>query len=195
VPQYLPLSTLDLQNEPLHMRSQLLPELVHLEDPAWTVMRDFRIKGAFSIAPNESIDNALQEMKIQGIHVLLVTNTTNQILGIISIEDILGEKPIKIIQQRRIQRHKVEVKMVMSPTEKVILLDSQEIQSAKVGNIVSTLKETGHHYALVVHLHPEKQHYEISGLFNSSQISRQLHMDLASRDSDYSIADNIKKNT
>ena len=186
--QYQPLNTLQLNPKSLSIRCQRLPELVHLEDPAWSVMRDFRVESPTLIRPHESIDNALMEMKIQGTHILLTTDTKGNLHGIISTEDILGKKPITITQSRRIERQQITIEMIMSPINEILFIDTATVQSSKVGNIVNTLKKHNKHYALVVHQPEGLSDYQITGLFSTSQISKQLHMEIAAKESHYSIS-------
>ena len=186
--QYKDIESLSIDPINLKVRYQALPELVHLDDPAWTVMRDFRLDPPQIIPPNESIDNALMEMKIQGTHLLLVADTKGSLHGILSTEDILGEKPITIIQSRRIERPLISLEMIMSPIDEVVIFDIDTVQKTKVGNVVETLKKHNRHYALVVQSHDNNSNYQLIGLFSTSQISKQLHMEIASKDSETSIS-------
>ena len=60
----------------------------------------------------------------------------------------------------------------------IIAFDLQSVEEARVGNIVTTLKAHSQHYALVIE--NENNQHIIRGLFNTSQISRQLHHEIAS---------------
>jgi CBS-domain-containing membrane protein len=173
--QYNELDTLNIDQEKLFTRSQSLPELVHLDDPAQLVMHDFNIQGPDLILAKESIDDALKEMQIHNTHILLVTNSDNSLIGIISSTDILGEKPITIIESRRIERQQITVSMIMQTIDQILLIDSDLIRSTKVGNIVNTLKRHQSEYALAVYHNDNKKQLETSGLFDISQISKQLH--------------------
>lgn len=96
-----------------------LPDVVHLDDPALSVMMDlFRIQPAV-VEEQDTLDEALNELKVKEVHLLLVVNATNQLVGLIGSEDLLGEKPIKIIQHRRISRDKVVVSMLMTSITQV----------------------------------------------------------------------------
>ena len=154
-----------------------LPELVHLDDPALTVMHDFSVTLPRTISPHEPIDDALNEMKIHGVHLLLVMEN-NHIIGVISTEDILGDKPIRFIQLSRLNRNQVLVKHVMVPLDEITAFDIEEVEQARVGNIVATLKVLHKHYALVLHDDTHQQRQWIRGIFTTSQISKQLHMDI-----------------
>ena len=177
--RYEPLRTIQLSPRNLFLRSQQLPEIVHLDDPAFAVMTDFAQAPPRMISPHESMDGALNEMKVYGVHLLLVQETAGNIVGVIGSEDILGEQPIKIIQERRINRSQVTVKMLMSPLNKIAAFDMHTLEFAKVGHIVITLKKLRVHYALVISNENGNDRQTLRAIFTTSQISRQLHMDIS----------------
>ena len=177
--KYETLPTTSLPKEGVILPTHEMPELVHLDDPAFSVMTDFNRMTPHTIAPNETMDDALNEMKVKGVHLLLVINKQGNIKGIIGSEDILGEKPIQLIQQRRVHRSQVLVKMIMVPLDQISAFDCEVIEHARVGNIVNTLKALQTHYVLVVKINADKKTQLILGLFTTSQISKQLHMDIA----------------
>jgi CBS domain containing-hemolysin-like protein len=118
-------------------------------------------------------------MEILGVHLLLVINEEGHFQGILSSEDVWGEKPIKMIQERRIHRDQVLVRTIMVPYSEITAFDFDLIKSAKVGHIVKTLSEHKQHYALAVSPCTETQVQLIRGIFTASQISKQLHIDIA----------------
>jgi CBS-domain-containing membrane protein len=177
--KFEPIQPVKLVTDQAILPSYKLPEIVHLDDPASSVMHDFNFIPPQTIAATKNIDDALNDMKTKGVPVLLVTHeNTNQLKGIIASEDILGEKPIKIMQNNRIDRNKIKVDMVMAPIKTIIAFDMQSVEEARVGNIVTTLKAHSQHYALVIKNEGKQQ--ILRGLFNTSQISRQLHHEITS---------------
>jgi len=186
--EVLPTIQIDTNNAKLSSHS-VLPELVYLDDPALTVMIDFNIFPAQTISADVSIDDALNKMKIEGVHLLLVINDTGDILGIVASEDILGEKPIMIQQERRIDRNQILVSMIMTPANKIIAFDINTVKDFKVGHIVNTLKSFQQHYALVAKISDKDNNQIIRGLFNTSQISKQLHMDIANSSANSTVSD------
>ena len=172
------LRTIKLSPENTYLRSRQLPELVHLDDPAFVVMTDFSQIPPRTVEPNESIDNALNEMKLHGVHLLLVQNGDDNIIGVVGSEDLLGELPIKISQERRLKRSQILIKMVMTPLNQICAFDMHTLERAKVGNIIVTLKSLRMHYALIIS--NENNHRQtLRGIFTTSQISRQLHVDIS----------------
>lgn len=159
--------------------SHHLPELVHMDDPALSVMTDFTLSPVRTVLPTDSMDHAISEMEIAGVHLLLVLNEENHFQGIISSEDVWGEKPIKLLQERRVPRDQILVRAIMVPYTEITALDLSLIKSSKVGHIVKTLSTHKTHYALCVTPSAENTDIQIiRGIFTASQISKQLHADI-----------------
>lgn len=156
------------------------PEVIHLEDPALDALVDFKIMFPVTVSPRTSISAALIDMKVGGVHLLLVTDEKEKVVGLISSEDILGEKPVKIIQERRLSRNDIEVAAIMTPQQKIIAFDRYELRYAKVGDIIETLHKYQQHYALVVEVNTETQQQTVCGLFSSHRLSKQLGQDITS---------------
>lgn len=156
------------------------PEIVHLDDPAVHVMTDFKQANAVIIHPEATISEAGMEMRVCHTHLLLVTNKDNLVIGLISSEDILGEKPLAVTRERQIRRDEILVRMVMTRQEQIVAFDSDNVRYAKVGNVVQTLHEAKQHYALVVEIEPTNSKQIVRGLFSLSQISKQLGFDVTS---------------
>lgn len=171
----LPTQTLNQQVELLHPYEP--PAVAHLNDPALHVMEDFKYTRAVTIKPQAAIDEALAEMKACDVKVLLVVED-GQVVGLISSEDILGEKPIKLMQERRLQRNELLTQMVMTPQQEIITFNIIDLRHAKVGNIIETLRSLKQHYALVIQQDETTQSDKIRGLFSTSALSQQLSFDV-----------------
>lgn len=178
--KYEALPTTTIQTNSTMLNANELPELVHMDDPAMSILIDFTKTPPYIIKPNETLDHAINEIEINQTHLLLVINNDGFFEGIISSEDVWGEKPIKLIQERRIHRDQVTVKMIMTPLSEITALDFGVIQSAKIGNIVKTLSLHKQYYVLVTSSSTNQQAPIIRGIFTAIQISKQLHTDIAS---------------
>lgn len=176
--QYEELPTLTLDPEKTTLCTDVLPEVMHMDDPALAVMMDFSQAPPKTIHEDSPIDDALNLMKIHGVHLLFVTNNSDQPIGVIASEDLLGEGPIKIQQERRIPRSKIPVKALMEKLNDIPALDIDVVTNFKIGNIVNTLKAHHRHYAVVIKNNGGDQ--KIRGIFTTSQISQQLHMQISS---------------
>lgn len=177
--KYEALPTIPVLPNGTMLRAQQLPELVHLDDSALSVMTDFTVTPPHTINPEDTMDHAIKEMEVSGVHLLLVMNNERHFLGVISSADVWGEKPIQLIQERRVHREQVLVKMIMVPYTEITALDFLIIKTAKVGHIVKTLSEHKKHYALAISKNGGHPVQMIRGIFTASQISQQLHQDSA----------------
>jgi len=152
---------------------QRLPERVRAESPAIDVLTDFNKVAALTIGPCATIDQANQRMISSGVRLLLVTDQYNAIMGIITATDISGEKPLKYLKEVGGKREDIFVRDIMTAQEKLEVLYMVDVENAKVGDIVETMKRVGRQHALVIDLDEKKQQV-VRGLFSTKQISKQL---------------------
>lgn len=177
---YHPLSTTSLKPGVTYLHPLEPQEVVHWEDQATHAMVDFKYVKAEIIGPDAPIDSALHAIKKCSFHVLLVVDTEHRILGLISAEDLLGEKPLKVIEHRRLSRADISAHMVMIPKHDILTIDLETLRHAKVGHVVQTLRAHKQHYALVVKIDETTDTQVVRGLFSSPLISKQLGIDVMS---------------
>ena len=152
---------------------QVLPPRVGLDDPAAAVMTDFAKATAFTIDPDVSVDGAARVMRRRRVHLLLVVDVDNHVLGIVTSNDFGGEKTLQCISARGIAREDALVRDIMTPQERIEVIDMDDVQHAHVGHVVATLKATGRRHAAVVDTDAEGRQY-LRGLFAASQLEAQL---------------------
>lgn len=153
-------------------------EVAHLEDAAINVMTDFKHANAFTIGPESPLLEATMEMRVCHTHMLFVTDPEQKIIGLITTEDILGEKPLKVSLERQIRRSDILVRMVMTRQPNIVAIDINDLRHAKVGNIVETLHELKQHYALVIETDKTDGKQIVRGLFSLWDISKRVGEDL-----------------
>lgn len=156
-----------------HKPRQALPERVTMDDPMSAVMTDFKVVTAYTIFPLETIEAAREKMIHRGVRMLLVVDDLNHILGLITSTDLTGEKPMQVVQTQGIRHSDVMVKDIMTPRERLEVLCMEDMQTACVGDIVTTLKAHGRQHALAVERTQDRGQI-LRGLFSISQINRQL---------------------
>lgn len=165
---YHALATITLEAPCTSTQPVELPPIIHVDDPAANTFVDFERHRPPLISTFRSLDDARAEMDLFGLPVLLVADPEKNVIGIITSEDILGEKPVKLSQEKRIPRSEIEVEMIMTPLREVPTLDAQDLTHAKVGHIIQTLREVNQHTLLV------KEKDKLKGFFSASIISNQL---------------------
>lgn len=173
-----PLSTFHLSEHNHYMSPPSLPELVHLDDPATDILINFETQRPAITHPKSLIDDAMVEMKAHGAHMMLVVDDFT-VQGVISSEDILGEKPMQIIQERRIKRSEIFVRAVMTPREKLVAISYHDLIHSKVGHILATLNLSKHHYLIVVDKKEGVENETVHGLIYLYDILKRLDKNLA----------------
>lgn len=169
--QSLPLLLLNEDNHYSH--PPVLPELVYLEDPALDVLINFETQQPAITHPKTHINIAKFDMKVHGSHIMLVVED-DVVVGAISSEDILGEKPMQIVQERRIKYDEILVRAIMTPREKLATIRYQDLSHAKVGHVLATLNEAAQHYLIVVDSEDSSSHQTVHGIIYLYDILKRL---------------------
>jgi len=149
------------------------PRRVGPDDPALEVMTDFRQVRAITVAPGAPMDYARQRMRANGVHLLLVVDERNVLLGLITSTDIEGDKPVRLVHDRGLRRTEITVGDVMTPRERLEVIPIEAVRGAHVGHVVATLKAVGRQHAMVVDRDAHGRQ-RVRGLFAVSQLNRQL---------------------
>lgn len=165
---------------PLQPRSTFLPTtqqltLVQLDSPAMMVMTDFATVTPVTVTPQTPIDVALGKMKTAGVRLLFVINDIDEIIGLITARDILGERPIQYTQQTRVARAGISVAAIMTPQADIQVLDAARLETSLVGDIVATLHALERQHALVAKFDAATGTHHVIGMFSTTRISRLLH--------------------
>ena len=159
------------------LQSQTSALRVQVHSPATDVMTDLSRVVAVTIATGASIDVAHQAMITHGVRALFVVDDAGVILGIITANDIFGEKPIQIAQDRGVRHVEVLVSEVMTPADVLEAMELQDVLQVRVGDIVETLKRSGRQHALVIEsgsADATSATRTVRGIFSLTQIARQL---------------------
>ena len=154
---------------------QNLPEQVSLDSPALDVMTDLSKVTAEAVSANVSVDDAEEKMIASGVRLLFVINQLNQVIGIVTSKDLSGERILSRINDSHTARKDLIVRDIMTPQHKIEVLEMGDVATARVGDIVATLKRMGRQHALVVD-HAADGRQSVRGLVSTSQISKQLGM-------------------
>ncbi len=157
-----------------HQPTQSLPARLNLESPAQECMTDLKHVCAATIEPEAILDAANQTMIERGVRLLLVVDRLRLVLGLITANDILGEKPLLFTQERGIKRQDVLVRDIMTPQHQLEVLKMENVLRARVGHLVATIKKSGRQHAVVVDVSAADKPQKLRGIFSVTQVARQL---------------------
>ena len=153
--------------------TQAVLDRVRIDSPAVDVMTDLTKVTAVIILPGDTVDEAHRRMIQRGVRLLLVVDADRRVHGILTANDVLGEKPVQTAVQQGVHRSDVQVRDIMTPRAALEALDIREVQGATVGHIVATLKAAGRQHTLVVDQDATGRQ-RVRGMFSATQIARLL---------------------
>jgi CBS-domain-containing membrane protein len=148
-------------------------QAVTMDSPALSVMTDLTQVSAAVVDAAQSMDAAHEFMMQRGVRMLLVLDAERRLAGLVTATDILGEKPVELVHDRRMKHSEITVADLMTPADRLDAFDIATVQAARVGQVVASLKEARRHHALVIQRNAEGAR-EVRGIFSLSQVARQL---------------------
>jgi CBS domain-containing protein len=158
-----------------HRPTQATASRVDVESPATQVMTDLVRVSPATIRPQAPLAGANQFMITRGVRLLLVVDEAEIVLGVITATDLLGERPMVVATDRGLRRDELTVADVMTPAAQVEVIALADVQGARVGHVLETLRRAGRQHALVV-----DGDGMVRGIFSISQVARQLGITLPS---------------
>ena len=167
----------NLPHELLAPRTSILQQQVldtapvALEDSAKLVYTDFTYVRPFSISPTATIDQINARMIACGVRLLFVTEADAVLQGLVTATDLLGEKPVRYIQEHGGTHEEILAQDIMTPLSQLETLRKADVLKASVGDIVKTIETAGRQHMLVCHTH-ENGEQTVIGLLSSSHIEK-----------------------
>lgn len=149
---------------------------LHADSDAQGAMTDFDDEHAVVIGPEVGIDHALADMMRHGVRALIVVQEA-QMIGLITAQDILGEKPLHYLTTACTHdsclRKDVLVADIMTPVAALALIDIGVLQAARVGDLEQTFHAHDVTHLLVVQ-DAGASSCRLRGLVSRSRLARQL---------------------
>lgn len=142
---------------------------VTLLSPALDVITDLTEVKAASTRPSITLREAEQIMIYQGVRMLFVVTEMPTVEGLITSTDLRGAKAMNVVNERRCHWDELIVADVMTELERLDAIDYAAMGSARVGNVIATLKQFGRNHLLVV-----DEGRRVRGVISRAQIERQL---------------------
>jgi CBS domain containing-hemolysin-like protein len=147
---------------------------IRAQDPAVSVMTDFREHSSVTVAENATIDAALDHMKHAGVRCAFVIDKERRVvLGLVTAYEIMGEKPMRHMQALGMPRSQVLVRDLMVRVADWHTLNFENLNGATVASLNQILEETGHTHLPVTET-SVKGEVVIRGVFSAAKIRRLL---------------------
>lgn len=177
--EFQPLPTISLPRTTDLVRPSERPHSpVTLLSPALSVVTDLRVVNPVCINADAGLREAHQLMVSSGIRLLFVEDHSHSLVGLVTAVDLLGERPIKRMQEHGKPHAEILVQDVMTPRAHLDALRLEDLAAARVGELVATLRHLGRQHALVVDVNPDNGHQQLCGLISTTHMARLLGMPL-----------------
>lgn len=148
--------------------------LIGAESPAIEAMTDLARVSAATIGADAPLADANSTMIARGVRLLLVTGDGGRLQGLVTVRDILGERPMQLAQARGVKPGELSVATLMCPADDIDMLSLKEVMNARVVDILDALKSLGRQHILVEDSDPATGAPRVRGIFSATQIGRLL---------------------
>jgi CBS-domain-containing membrane protein len=146
---------------------------VKLDDPAILALTDFNKVSLVVARPTLLLEVANSKMIRYGVRALIVLNSNDQVAGLLTASDILGEKQMRFLQNMGGTHADIMVRDIMTPQHELEYMKIEDVQNASIGQIVATLKKAGRQHGLVVSDGADGKQM-VCGIFSLTQIAKLL---------------------
>ncbi len=148
--------------------------LIAADSPAIEAMTDFARVNVVTVDTSATVSEANARMISRGVRLLMVAGGDEQVEGLITARDILGEKPVQIAQARGCKLDELNVGELMTPIGSLDTLYLGEVLNVRVADILTALKTLGRQHILVEDTDPITGLPRVRGLFSATNIGRLL---------------------
>lgn len=177
---YQPLPTSEVLGNQRIVDPELHPELTP-DDPAITVMRDFREKPPATLSGDMAVTEARVLMKLADVPLKLVVNASGEFVGIISLKNILGKKALATAHAMGASLEEVQVKDIMERANQFPGIHVRHLANVRIGDLVETFNQMqSDHFLVFEDDGNQPGRTRLRGLISSNVIARRLHIALES---------------
>ncbi|HIO92531.1 MAG TPA: hypothetical protein EYG68_06770 [Leucothrix mucor] len=145
---------------------------INEDAPAISVMTDLKVITPFQTTTSSSIGEANDKMVACGVRLLFVHDEQDQLMGLITSKDTLGEKPMLFVKDNGGKYADITVNDIMTPLSKLDAIPLEAIENSTVGDIVNGLQNCKRHHMLVLQTREDRTC--IRGIISITQVGRQL---------------------
>lgn len=165
----LPVSSL---HHGVSLRARTLPEITVFSS-ARDALLDYTVLPPLTLDPGVTAEAAEIAMLYSHTNLQLVTDAHHNLLGIISIRDINGDKMLATAAAMGVSRQDLTVRDLMTPVTHLSYLKHETLTKATVGDLVAILEHQKQRFLVVI------DHYEqLCGLICADEIARLLGREL-----------------
>ena len=145
---------------------------LNLHSPATEVFTDFTLQTPLMLEQSTTIADAREMMKRTHVRLKLVIDANETLRGVITLEDLMSAKVMRALTQPGLHLDELTVAHVMTPKSELQAIEFEDFASARIGDVLATMKKCGKQHVLVVEL----AHGSIRGIVSANDIARRIHV-------------------
>lgn len=144
--RFKPLSLMSLNGAPHlpHVGKNAEPH-----HPALSLLTDLHQSACVVANQHDDLDKTLHLMKRAGVRMVFVSGAEGELVGMVTAEDIQGERPVVRATGQHVPVSELELAHVMVPVGSWDVVDMAQVRTARLGDIAETLHEHNLRYLLV----------------------------------------------
>jgi len=116
-------------------------------------------------------------MKKAHVRLKLVINQHEELLGIVSADDLIERKIVQKLSKGD-KREDLSITEFMTPKDKLKVLEYNDVEKSSIKEVINVLKTSGQQHCLVV----DSREKLVRGLFSANDISRKLKVNVDVQD-------------
>lgn len=147
-------------------------KILDLDSPALEALIDFAERSPLMLEQNTPIDEAIGMMRRTHVKLNLVIDSKEAFRGVISLADLLSVNVTRAAEATGLRREDLTVAHVMTGRGQLHALDLQALGSARIGDLLATMKSFGDQHVLVV----DRTRDSIRGIISAADIARGLQV-------------------
>lgn len=141
-------------------------------DRALPLLTDLRFAPLVVASHRDGLDETLHVMMRAGVRMAFVSGVDGLLAGMVTADVLMGERPVRLAMSTKVRHEELTLSDVMTPLTHWEVTDMQHVRTARVGDIVATMREHGLRYLLVTEL--VEGHTQLRGLFSAKRLELAL---------------------
>ncbi|HUN90421.1 MAG TPA: CBS domain-containing protein [Burkholderiaceae bacterium] len=158
------------------------PHRMDPEAPARFAMTDFRSSPMMTVEFDASIDAALKTMRLSGIPYAFVLGLDGRLDGLVSADDIQGEKPMQYMvsvgcTETTCAWRDVTVENIMEPVDRWQVIDFVHVTRMSAAVVAALMSRAHRRYMVVVEQAADPRSRQVRGIFAAARLQALLGED------------------
>lgn len=143
------------------------------QDAALSLLTDLHHSACVVASYQDGLAQTMHLMMRAGVRMVFVSGADGALVGMVTAEDIMGERPVQRASSHLVPHHELTVADVMVPVTHWDTVELAQVRTARLGDIAATMHEHGLRYLLVTQ-HKQGQTM-LRGMFSARRLEMAMN--------------------